>query len=107
MGAIRHPAGEISSPTFGAPGRGLGFKFLLVFLLSMMVRIIEHRAETLEDFVVEQEVASSTPRVPNRPDSRTAVVHGVQQHTPAQASRTPSRAAPTCCLQPGSCYATP
>jgi hypothetical protein len=61
----------------------------------MMVRIIEYRAETLEDFVMEQEVASSTPRVPNRPDSRTAVVHGVQQHTPAQASRTPSRAAPT------------
>jgi hypothetical protein len=24
-GAIRHPAGEIYPPTFGAPGRGLGF----------------------------------------------------------------------------------
>jgi hypothetical protein len=36
----------ISSPTFGAPGRGLGFEFLLVFSLSMMVRIIEHHAET-------------------------------------------------------------
>jgi hypothetical protein len=61
----------------------------------MMVRIIEHRAETSEDFVMEQEVASSTPRVPGRPDFGTAVVHVVQQHTPAQASRTPSRAAPT------------
>jgi hypothetical protein len=69
--------------------------FLLVSSLSMMVRIIEHRAETSEDFVMEQEVASSVPRVPDRPDSGTAAVHAVQQHTPAQASRTPSRAAPT------------
>jgi hypothetical protein len=61
----------------------------------MMVRIMEHRTETSEDFVMKQEVASSTPRVPDRPDSGTAVVHAVQQHTPAQASRTPSRAAPT------------
>jgi hypothetical protein len=61
----------------------------------MMVRIIEHHTETLEDFMMEQEVASSAPRVPDRPDSGTAVVHAVQQHTTAQASRTPSRAAPT------------
>jgi hypothetical protein len=61
----------------------------------MMVRIIEHRAETSEGFVMEQEVASSAPRVPDHPDSGTAAVHAVQQHTPAQASRTPSRAAPT------------
>src|SRR5688572_19309939 len=60
----------------------------------MMVRIIEHRTKTLEDFVMEQEVASSAPRVPNRPDSRTAVVHTVQQHMLAQASWTPSKAAP-------------
>jgi hypothetical protein len=61
----------------------------------MMVRIIEHRAETSEDFVMEQEVASSAPRAPDRPDSRTAAVHAMQQHKLAQASRTPSRAAPT------------
>jgi hypothetical protein len=61
----------------------------------MMVRIIEHRTETLEDFVMEQEVASSAPRVPDRPDSGTAAIHAVQQHMPAQVSRTPSRAAPT------------
>jgi hypothetical protein len=61
----------------------------------MMVRIIEHCAETSEDFVMEQEVASSAPRVPDRPDSGTAVVHVVQQHTLVQASRTPSRAVPT------------
>jgi hypothetical protein len=60
-----------------------------------MVRIIEHRAETSEDFVMEQEVASSAPRVPDRPESGTAAVHATQQHTPAQVSRTPSRAAPT------------
>jgi hypothetical protein len=74
---------------------GLGFEFLLVFSLSMMVRIIEHHAETSEDFVMEQEVASSAPRVPDRPDSGTTAVHAVQQHTPAQASRTPSWAAST------------
>jgi hypothetical protein len=61
----------------------------------MMVRIIEHRIETSEYFVMEQEVASSAPRVPDRPNSGTAAVHAVQLHTPAQASRTPSRAAPT------------
>jgi hypothetical protein len=66
-----------------------------VFLFGLMVRIIEHRTETLEDFTMEQEVASSAPRVHDRPDSGTAAVHAVQQHTPAQASRTPSRAAPT------------
>jgi hypothetical protein len=86
---------EISSPTFGAPGRGLGFRFLPVFLFGMMVRIIEHRTETSEDFMMEQEVASSAPRVPDRLESGTAAIHAVQQHTPAQASRTLSRAAPT------------
>jgi hypothetical protein len=69
---------EISSPKFGALGRGLGFRFLLVFLLSMMVQIVEHRAETLEDFLVEEEAASSTPRVPNRPVPDTAAVHVAQ-----------------------------
>jgi hypothetical protein len=85
---------KISSPTFGAPGRGLGFRFLLVFLLSMMVQIVEHRAETLENFLVEEEAASSMARVPNRPVSSTTAVHAAQQHTTAQTSRTLSRAAP-------------
>jgi hypothetical protein len=44
---------------------------------------------------MEQEVASSVPRAPDRPDSGTAAMHAMQQHTPAQASQTPSRAAPT------------
>jgi hypothetical protein len=94
-GAIHHPAGEIYPPTFGAPGRGLGLKFLLVPSLSMMLRIIEHRAETSEDLAMEQEVVSSAPRVPDRPESGAADVHTVQQHTPAQVSQTLSRATPT------------
>jgi hypothetical protein len=60
----------------------------------MMVRIVEHRAETSEDFLVEEEIASSTPRVPNRPVPGTAAVHAAHQHTTAQTSQTPSRAAP-------------
>jgi hypothetical protein len=87
------PDRRISSPTFGAPGRGLGFRFLLVFLLDTMVQIVEHRAETSEDFLMEEEAASSTPRVSNRPAPRAAVVHAARQHTPTQTSRTPSRAA--------------
>jgi hypothetical protein len=59
-----------------------------------MVQIVEHRAETSEDFLVEEEAASSMPRVPNRPVPGTAAVHVAQQHTTAQTSRTPSRAAP-------------
>jgi hypothetical protein len=43
----------------------------------MMVRIIEHRAETLEDLAMEEEVASSAPRVPDRPESGAAAVHAV------------------------------
>jgi hypothetical protein len=88
---------EISSPTFGAPGRGLGFRFLLVSSISMMVmmvRIIEHRAETSMDFEVEEEAASSTPLVPNHPVPGASTVHAARQHTAAQTSRTPSRATP-------------
>jgi hypothetical protein len=59
----------------------------------MMVQIVEHRVETLVDFVVEEEAASSTPQVPNRPMPGTAAVHAARQHTAAQTSRTPSRAA--------------
>jgi hypothetical protein len=52
---------EISSPTFGAPGRGLGIRFLLVLLLNIMVHIVEHHDFLPEDFVVEEVAASSTP----------------------------------------------
>jgi hypothetical protein len=60
----------------------------------MMVQIVKHRAETSTDFLVEEEVVSSTPQVPNRPVPGTAAVHAARQHTTAQTSRTPSRAAP-------------
>jgi hypothetical protein len=60
----------------------------------MMVQIVEHRAETSVDFVVEEEAASSTPQVPNHLVPDTAAVHAGWQHTAAQTSRTPSRATP-------------
>jgi hypothetical protein len=59
-----------------------------------MVQIVEHRVETSVDFAVEEEDASSTPQVPNRPVLGTAAVHAARQHTAAQTSRTPSRASP-------------
>jgi hypothetical protein len=93
-GCISPPGRRIPSPTFGVPGRGLGIRFLLVSLLSMMVQIVDHRAKTLTDFLVEEEAISSTPQVPNRPVPGTAAVHAAWQHTTAQTSRTPSRAAP-------------
>jgi hypothetical protein len=43
---------------------------------------------------MEEEAASSMPRVLNRPVPGTAAVHDAQQHTTAQTSRTPSRVAP-------------
>ena len=85
---------EISSSTFGAPGRGLGIRFLLISSLGMMVQIIEHHAETSTDFLVEEEVVSSTPQVSNRPMPGAAAVHAARQHMPAQTSQTPSSAAP-------------
>jgi hypothetical protein len=85
---------EISSSTFGAPGRGLGIWFLLVSSLSMMVQIVEHHAETTTDFLVEKEAVSSTPLVPNRPMPGAATVHATRQYTTAQTSRTPSRVTP-------------
>jgi hypothetical protein len=59
----------------------------------MMVQIVEHRTETSTDFLVEEEVVSSTPQVPNRPVLGTAAVHAARQHTTAQISQTPSRTA--------------
>jgi hypothetical protein len=85
---------EISSPTFGAPGRGLGSRFLLVLLLNTMVHIVEHHDFLPEDFVMEEAAASSKPRATNLPaPGATTVVHSTRQHTPEQTSRAP-RAAP-------------
>jgi hypothetical protein len=85
---------ENSSPTFGAPGRGLGFRFLLVLLLDIMVHIVEHQDFVPEDFMLEEEAASSTSRATNLfAPGAAAAVHTARQHTPAQMSRA-SRAAP-------------
>jgi hypothetical protein len=43
---------------------------------------------------MEEEVASSMPRGSNRPAPGAAAVHTARQHTPAQSSWAPSRAAP-------------
>jgi hypothetical protein len=85
---------EISSPTFGVPGRGLGIRFLLVFLFNTMVHIAEHRDETSEDFPKEEEAASSTSQSSGHPTLGTAAVRTARQRTPAQASQTPSGVAP-------------
>ena len=69
---------EISSPTFGPQGRGLGIRFLLVFLLETMVHIVEHHDFILEDFPMEEEAASSTPRASSRPAPGAAVVRSAR-----------------------------
>jgi hypothetical protein len=78
---------EISSATIGVPGRGLGFEFLLVLLLDIMVHIVEHQDLMPEDFMLEEEATSSTPWATNLPaPGATAAVHSARQHTPVQTS---------------------
>jgi hypothetical protein len=59
-----------------------------------MVQIIEHRDLSPEDFLMEEGAASSMPRGFNRPAPGATAMQAARQHTPAQTSRTPSRAAP-------------
>jgi hypothetical protein len=73
---------------------GFGFRFFRVSLLGMMVQIVEHHDLSPEDFLMEEEDVSSMPRGSNRPVPGVAVVRAAQQHTSAQTSRAPSRAAP-------------
>jgi hypothetical protein len=93
-GALRHLAGEFPLRHLACQVGGLALGFCLFSRSSMMVQIVEHRADTSKDFVVEEEATFSMPRVSNLPVSGAAAVHAVWQHTPAQASRTPSRAVP-------------
>jgi hypothetical protein len=58
-----------------------------------MVQIVEHHDFVPEDFAMEEEAASSTPRAFNRPAPGAVAVHYARQHTPTQTSRA-SRAAP-------------
>jgi hypothetical protein len=48
-----------------------------------MVQIVEHHGLSLEDFLMEEEAASSMPRGSNRPAPGAAAVHAAQQHMPA------------------------
>jgi hypothetical protein len=84
----------------------LALGFSPVFLLDTMVQIVEHRDLAPEDFLMEEGAASSVPRGSYRQAPGATAMHDAQQHTPAQTSRAPSRAAAGRCLQPGSCYAT-
>jgi hypothetical protein len=59
-----------------------------------MVHIIEHQDFVPEDFMLEEEAASSIPRATNLPaPGVAAAVHSARPHTPTQTSRTP-RATP-------------
>jgi hypothetical protein len=60
-----------------------------------MVHIVEHQDFMPEDFMVEEEAASSTPWATNflAPGAGAGAVHSARQHTPAQMSRA-SRAVP-------------
>jgi hypothetical protein len=58
-----------------------------------MVHIVEHHDFMPEDFLVEEDAASSTPRATNLTAHGAAAMYSARQHTPAQTSRA-SRAAP-------------
>jgi hypothetical protein len=93
-GAFRHPAGGFSHRHLACQVGVLALDFLPVFLLDTMVQIIEHSGLSPEDFLMEEGAASSMPRGSNRPVPSATAMHAAQQHTPAQTSRAPSRAAP-------------
>jgi hypothetical protein len=77
-GAFRHLAEEFPLRYLVCQVGGLGFRFLLVFLLDTMVHIIEHHDFMPEDFLVEEEAASSTPQATNRPAPGAAAVHSAR-----------------------------
>lgn len=59
-----------------------------------MVHIVEHHDVVSRDFLMEEEAASSAPPSSSHPAPGAAVVCPTRQHTPTQASRTPSGVAP-------------
>jgi hypothetical protein len=71
----------------------LALGFSPIFLLDAMVQIVKHRGLSPEDFLMEEEAASSMPRGSYRPTPGAAAIHTAQQHTPVQTSRAPSGAA--------------
>jgi hypothetical protein len=64
----------------------LALGFPPVFLLDTMVQIVEYHDFIPEDFLMEEEAASSMPRSSNRPATSATVVHAAQQHTHVQTS---------------------
>jgi hypothetical protein len=48
-----------------------------------MVHIVEHHDFVPENFPMEEEAASSTPRATSRPAPDAAAVRSARQHTPA------------------------
>jgi hypothetical protein len=56
--AFRHPAGEFTLRYLARQVGGLGFRFLLVFLLDAMVHIVEHHDFMPEDFMVEEAITT-------------------------------------------------
>jgi hypothetical protein len=58
-----------------------------------MVQIVEHHDLSPEDFLMEEGATSSMPRGSSRLVPGAAAMHAARQHTPAQTSRAPSRAA--------------
>jgi hypothetical protein len=93
-GAFRHPARGFSLRHLAREVGDFGIRFSPVFLLDTMVQIVEHHDFIPEDFLMEEEAASSMPRVSNHPAPGVVAVRSTRQHTPAQTSRAPSRAAP-------------
>jgi hypothetical protein len=88
VGAIRHPAGEISSPTFGALGRGARLQVFVSYLFDTMIHIAEHQDEASKDFPLEEGAASATPQESDYPALSAATMRSAQQH------RSPSGLAP-------------
>jgi hypothetical protein len=93
-GAFCHPVGGFSLRHLARQVGDLALGFSPVFLLDTMVQIVEHRDLSPKDFRMEEGAASSVPRGSYRPAPGAAAMHAAQQHTPAQTSRAPSRAAP-------------
>jgi hypothetical protein len=106
-GAFRHPAREFPLQHLVRQVGGLGIWFLLVSSLNMMVQIVEHRAETSTDFLVEEEVVSSSHRFPTAQcwALLLCTLHGsiqLRRHPRLRQGRLREH-----CQRLGSCYTTP
>jgi hypothetical protein len=78
VSAFCHPGGEFPLRHLARQVGALGIRFLFVFLLDTMVQIIEHHDFVPEDFPMEEETTSSTPRASNRPAPGAAAVRSAR-----------------------------